>query len=207
MMKFLHAVALLALAGLANSADMGQAIVNLMESDVVKGALILTPEKGGVRVMGDISGLTPGKHGLHLHQFSDFSEGCISCGPHWNPKMSVHGGAKSPPRHPGDMGNIVANADGVARVKQYLKGVKMADLLGRAIVVHADADDLGKGGNPGSLANGNAGLRIACGGIGYKFVSAPTPAATPAMMHDTTPATGPMMTHTADAMATESMHM
>lgn len=36
MMKFLHAVALLALAGLANSADMGQAIVNLMESDVVK---------------------------------------------------------------------------------------------------------------------------------------------------------------------------
>lgn len=33
------------------------------------------------------------------------------------------------------MGNIVANADGVARVKQYLKGVKMADLLGRAIVV------------------------------------------------------------------------
>ena len=38
-------------------------------------------------------------------------------------------------------------------------------IAGRAIVVHAGEDDLGLGGNPGSVASGNAGSRVACGVI------------------------------------------
>ena len=39
-------------------------------------------------------------------------------------------------------------------------------MVGRACVLHAGKDDLGTGGNESSLANGNAGARIACGIIG-----------------------------------------
>ena len=39
-------------------------------------------------------------------------------------------------------------------------------MIGRAIVVHAEADDLGLGGNEGSLRTGNAGGRVGCGVIG-----------------------------------------
>ncbi|KAG8793976.1 Superoxide dismutase [Cu-Zn], partial [Serendipita sp. 398] len=52
-----------------------------------------------------------------------------------------------------------------------LKGIK--SIVGRAIVVHTGTDDLGKGGNDGSLTTGNAGGRAACGVIGLSPV--PTP--------------------------------
>ena len=39
-------------------------------------------------------------------------------------------------------------------------------ILGRSLVVHADPDDLGKGGHELSKSTGNAGARQACGIIG-----------------------------------------
>ena len=77
-----------------------------------------------------------------------------------------HGAPSDKERHAGDLGNIVADDKGVARVQlsdaQIPLGGPMS-ILGRSIVVHAVADDLGKGGNEESLKTGNAGARVACG--------------------------------------------
>ena len=66
-------------------------------------------------------------------------------------------------------GNVEAGADGVARIHiedRLVKLIGATSVIGRALVVHADKDDLGRGGDATSLTTGNAGGRVACGVIG-----------------------------------------
>lgn len=72
-------------------------------------------------------------------------------------------------RHIGDLGNVVAGADGNASLDVSDKLVSLVgehSVVGRSIVVHAGEDDLGKGGHDDSLTTGHAGGRVACGVIG-----------------------------------------
>lgn len=123
----------------------------------------------------DISGMTEGKHGFHIHEKADFSNGCKSAGPHWNPHGKTHGNLGDVVCHAGDLGNISADSAGVATGSVESSLVKLDgefSVVGRSVMVHADADDLGQGDHsePGtngktSQTTGNAGGRIACGDI------------------------------------------
>ena len=126
----------------------------------------------------DVRGLTPGLHGFHIHEKSDFSNGCLSAGGHYNPHGKKHGGPKDAECHVGDLGNIEAGADGIAKGKILSCLIKLDgefSVIGRSFMVHADEDDLGRGDSsqPGpppvngkaSLVTGNAGARLACGEI------------------------------------------
>ena len=72
-------------------------------------------------------------------------------------------------RHVGDLGNIVADQSGSAKVDIIDSQVTLVgpnSVIGRGLVVHAAADDLGLGGDADSLKTGNAGGRLGCGVIG-----------------------------------------
>lgn len=80
-----------------------------------------------------------------------------------------HGAPTDLVRHVGDLGNIQAGPDGVARIHILDNMISLCgpnSIIGRAFVLHSNADDLGRGGNPESLKTGNAGSRIGCGIIG-----------------------------------------
>uniref|UniRef100_A0A6M2DCI6 Putative superoxide dismutase cu-zn family n=1 Tax=Rhipicephalus microplus TaxID=6941 RepID=A0A6M2DCI6_RHIMP len=47
---------------------------------------------GNVTVQGNLTNLPKGKHGFHVHQYGDLSNGCASTGPHFNPYGMNHGG-------------------------------------------------------------------------------------------------------------------
>ena len=112
-----------------------------------------------------ITGLTPGLHGFHLHQYGDQTKGCESMGPHYNPKNKRHGGLRSRERHAGDFGNIRANEDGEALGSFSVSGFNVSDIVGRGMVVHAKRDDLGRyrRTDQGSATTGNSGARVCCG--------------------------------------------
>ncbi|KAJ1303131.1 hypothetical protein OPQ81_011331 [Rhizoctonia solani] len=133
-----------------------------------------------VKITADLKGLgAAGKKGFHVHEFGDLSNGCASAGGHFNPFGKNHGAPTATERHAGDLGNIVAEADGTSKVAIEDKQISLCSghrsIIGRAIVLHAGEDDLGLGGQSDSLTTGHAGARLACGVIGY--APAPAPAA------------------------------
>uniref|UniRef100_K4AF55 superoxide dismutase n=1 Tax=Setaria italica TaxID=4555 RepID=K4AF55_SETIT len=146
---------------------MVKAVVVLGSSEGVKGTIYFTQEGDGpTTVTGSVSGLKPGLHGFHVHALGDTTNGCMSTGPHYNPAGKEHGAPEDDNRHAGDLGNVTAGADGVANIHVTDSQIPLTgpnSIIGRAVVVHADPDDLGKGGHELSKSTGNAGGRIACG--------------------------------------------
>ncbi|CAI9104961.1 OLC1v1003763C1 [Oldenlandia corymbosa var. corymbosa] len=147
-----------------------KAVAVLKGNSQVEGVVTLTQDDDGpTSVNVKITGLTPGKHGFHLHEYGDTTNGCISTGAHFNPKGLTHGAPEDEIRHAGDLGNIVANAEGVAEATIVDSQIPLSgphSVVGRAFVVHELEDDLGKGGHELSLTTGNAGGRLACGVVG-----------------------------------------
>ena len=120
--------------------------------------------------------------GFHIHTYGDLTDGCSSACAHFNPDNTEHGGLDCKIRHLGDLGNILSEK-GVSKGRLSTDTLsldmgKRNCIIGRMIIVHADPDDLGKGGlnqegevideavHEESLKTGNAGKRVACGVIG-----------------------------------------
>ena len=143
----------------------------------VRGTVVITQPRGGlgesppVKLRVRVTGLKPGPHGFHVHALGDLTKGCMSAGGHYNPAGAPHGGPGDSfdRRHAGDLGNVVADASGVVdtEIEDTLLTLRgELSILGRSIILHADADDLGKGDFPDSKTTGHAGARLACGVIG-----------------------------------------
>ncbi|XP_014215296.2 copper chaperone for superoxide dismutase isoform X1 [Copidosoma floridanum] len=128
--------------------------------DIVKGVVRFVTTKNGCIVDGTIDGLSPGPHGLHIHECGDISQG-----EHFNPNNTSHGGPDDPPsqRHVGDLGNILANESGRGTFRILNSILNVDDIIGRSLVITEKADDFGKGDNPLSKIDGNSGKRLACG--------------------------------------------
>lgn len=80
-----------------------------------------------------------------------------------------HGGPEDQIRHVGDLGNVVADSNGIVSTifsDSVISLFGAKSIIGRAIVLHAEVDDLGKTDHPDSTKTGNAGGRLACGVIG-----------------------------------------
>jgi len=129
----------------------------------VRGTVTFIQDSGKVRVEAQVTGLTPGDHGFHIHEKGDCSASdASSAGGHFNPDGMPHGGPGEHQRHVGDFGNLTADANGAARYSGTFSNLVFdgpRSVLGKAVIVHAQPDDLK------TQPTGNAGGRVACGVI------------------------------------------
>ncbi len=140
-------------------------IRSLGDSGIAGRAVFAGVATGGVQVYGEIRGLTPNSsHGFHIHEVGDCSatDG-MSAGGHFNPTHKEHGNVDSTDSHVGDLGNLVADAAGVARFSVFkseaVLGATEGNVIGRSLLVHALVDDLK------TQPTGASGARVACGVI------------------------------------------
>jgi len=140
------------------------AVVSPTKDQKAFGIVTFAVVEGGVRVIGEFSGLTPGKHGFHIHEFGDCSApDAGSAGGHYNPTEMPHSMPASSKRHVGDMGNIEAGKDGTAHFDYVDTMISLTgehSVIGRGVIVHEKEDDLA------TQPTGAAGGRVACGVIG-----------------------------------------
>ncbi|MBX7158566.1 MAG: superoxide dismutase family protein [Verrucomicrobiae bacterium] len=146
-----------------NRITQATATLSPTEGNQVSGSVSFTQMDNGVQVVADIQNLTPGEHGFHIHEKGDCSaHDASSAGGHFNPTDKKHGSPDDPEHHVGDLGNVVADSRGHARLNRVfsfltLNGVD--SIAGKSIIVHADRDDFV------SQPSGNSGARQACGVI------------------------------------------
>lgn len=139
------------------------AVLSPTQGNNASGSVTFTQMDNGVQVVADIMNLTPGEHGFHIHENGDCSApDASSAGEHFNPTDMPHGGPESPRHHIGDLGNIVADASGRARMNKVFSFLSLNgdnSIVGKSILVHSDRDDLV------SQPSGDSGTRLACGVI------------------------------------------
>lgn len=153
---------------LAAGKAMTTAHADLIGTDGKKiGTAKLTEEKNGVSIAVEVSGLTRGQHGMHIHETGtctppDFK----SAGGHFNPLNKKHGTHNPAGEHVGDLPNLIVMEDGKGDAKALARGATLrkgkTSFLkegGTALVIHAQPDDYQ------SDPAGNSGARVACGVI------------------------------------------
>ncbi|NP_001086811.2 copper chaperone for superoxide dismutase L homeolog [Xenopus laevis] len=150
--------------GTIKSKNLGAAVAMMSGEGPIQGVVrFIQASENTCIIEGTLDGLSPGLHGIHVHEFGDISNGCESCGEHYNPHRNSHGGPGEDNRHVGDLGNIFAEDNGRASFRLVDERLKVYEIIGRSLVVDEREDDLGHGGHQLSKTTGNSGRRLACG--------------------------------------------
>ena len=140
------------------------ATIHPTEGNHTHGIVTFEEKSDGLHIHATITGLTPGNHGFHIHEYGDCNCADATCaGDHFNPTHTHHGSETSCSSHIGDLGNLTADTQGVASYKSINTHARLNgphSIIGRAVIVHEKEDDLQ------SQPTGNAGARVGCGVIG-----------------------------------------
>jgi Cu-Zn family superoxide dismutase len=135
----------------------------------IAGTITIKETKDGVTLETNLKDLPPGEHGFHLHEKASCDpadkEGKKTAGQgaggHFDPDATkAHKGPEGG-GHKGDLPKLTVTDKGVSKEKLAVKGLKLADFAGHAIMIHAGGDNYADAPKP----LGGGGDRIVCGVI------------------------------------------
>ncbi|MEY4642458.1 MAG: hypothetical protein RLZZ227_2452 [Pseudomonadota bacterium] len=177
--------ATLFLPGMAGAASDAQLIVQMnrvTDAGVTEplGEILIVDVAHGVELRPALTGLAPGQHGFHVHEFGSCDPGidesgkavaAHSAGEHYDPDgADQHGSPLANDGHKGDLPILNVGADGRATIVMQASRLRIDDLAGRALIIHAGGDNF-----TDVPPNGGGGARVACGVIPGQPEALPLP--------------------------------
>lgn len=129
------------------------------------GQIIISETASGVSLNIDVSGIGAGPHGFHVHENgscepglnADKPEAAHAAGAHFDPDQTKSHKGPEGKGHKGDLPLLTATDKGVKAVVNA-DHIKLADLLGRSLMIHEGGDTYSD-----TPPNGGGNARIACG--------------------------------------------
>lgn len=133
------------------------------------GTVVLRDTEFGLMVIPELSGLTPGAHGFHVHGKPDCGSASkdgkatpgLAAGGHFDPEDKGRHEGPVGDGHLGDLPVLLVGADGNANLPVFAPRLKTTDVAKRSLMIHADGDNYSD--DPKPLGGGGA--RVACGVI------------------------------------------
>jgi Cu-Zn family superoxide dismutase len=162
-------ISLVALRVFAGDVVVSMNLVNDQGIGKAIGTITISEGPDGLTFTPQLTDLTPGAHGFHVHQNPDCGAGMkegkqvpgLAAGGHYDPaKTGKHEGPNGK-GHLGDLPVLTVGADGRAVTAVTAPRLKMADVKGRSLMIHAGGDNYSD--HPAPLGGGGA--RVACGVI------------------------------------------
>src|SRR5215831_21408467 len=168
--KLIPIVILLVGGGVAHAAKSVKVDMKFITPDGVgksAGTVTLKESKEGVTLEPKLKGLPPGEHGLHLHENGSCEAAekdgkkvaGQGAGGHFDPDATKAHKGPAGGGHKGDLPKLDVSEKGDASGKLEAKGLKLADLEGNSLMIHAGGDNY----NDTPKPNGGGGDRIVCG--------------------------------------------
>lgn len=133
------------------------------------GTVTLEETPYGVVFTPSLTGLEPGVHGFHVHEnpscAPDLKDGkpvpALAAGGHYDPAATKKHGLPWGDGHRGDLPALLVDAKGNATLPVLAPRLKLAELSGRSLMIHAGGDNHAD--HP--MPVGGGGMRMACGVI------------------------------------------
>lgn len=124
------------------------------------GEITFEDSEYGLLIKPQLAGLPAGLHGFHIHEYPDCGDMGMKAGGHLDPqKTNTHQGPYKK-GHLGDLPVMAVNGDGAVNTVLLAPRLKVSDIRGHAVMIHAGGDNYSD--NP---AMGGGGARIGCGKI------------------------------------------
>lgn len=134
------------------------------KNNAAMGTISFKDTGAGLLITPNLTSLSPGIHGFHIHQFSSCGDNGNKAGGHYDPKQTKSHLGPYQSGHDGDLPALMVNKREQAKLPLLAPNLKVSDLYGHSVMIHLGGDNYSDTPNP----LGGGGARLACGVIKVK---------------------------------------